>query len=140
MDTAYTTVLKDDVICRGTYKYYSAAISYLSEIGMRKATIRIIHEDSIRQFNSNLELIKLITLKLPKFERLEGWKAYYRMKELFAEVKYNYAITSHKAQGSSYENAMMIEWDMYDNPRVEERNRIRYVAASRARKYQFIVI
>lgn len=138
--TQYIAKIGENVYSRNHYKYYETEIEAMTPKGVRKHTIRIIHEDSLQQYNHDLEFFKINVAKIGNpGMRAGAWRAYYDMVDVFAQVKYNYAITAHKSQGSSYENCMMIEWDMYQNTRYEERNRIRYVAATRARKYLFIV-
>jgi hypothetical protein len=72
-------------------------------------------------------------------ERSRLWKQYYNIPKRFAWVKYNYALTAHKSQGSSYNNTISMEWDIDINRNVEEGNRIRYVAATRSKDQLFIV-
>lgn len=36
-------------------------------------------------------------------------------------------------QGSTYDNTMVLDWDIAENKKIAERNRIRYVAFTRAR-------
>jgi ATP-dependent exoDNAse (exonuclease V) alpha subunit len=72
-------------------------------------------------------------------ERSEMWRHYFYLDGIFAKVKYNYAVTAHKAQGSTYTNCMLAMWDIVKNPRLEERNRIIYVGATRARNMLYIV-
>lgn len=59
---------------------------------------------------------------------------YEELSDRFAKVKYNYAITAHKSQGSTYENVYIIEDDIDRNKTTIERNRIKYTAVSRASK------
>jgi len=54
-------------------------------------------------------------------------------KERFAKVKYNYAITAHKSQGSTYDYVFLIEDDINLNSKTIERNRIKYTALTRAK-------
>jgi hypothetical protein len=122
------------------FKYYETVVMIYGDSSPKKEVIRIIHEDSEINLHTALEGIKLYTLKLPNgYLRSEGWARYYELKNTFAAIKYNYAITAHKAQGSTYENCMMLEWDMTENPNYLEANRIKYVAATRARKLLFII-
>lgn len=67
------------------------------------------------------------------------WAEYYNLMERFAKVKYNYAITAHKSQGSTYENVFIIEDDIEKNPRTIEKNRIKYTAFTRPKKMLFIL-
>jgi ATP-dependent exoDNAse (exonuclease V) alpha subunit len=61
------------------------------------------------------------------------------VRDKLAQVKYNYAITAHKSQGSTYENVIVIEPDIDANSKIVERNRIKYVAYTRAKSLLFIV-
>jgi ATP-dependent exoDNAse (exonuclease V) alpha subunit len=54
-------------------------------------------------------------------------------------VMHNYAITAHKAQGSTYENVILIEEDLDRNKKIVERNRIKYTAYTRAKNKLFIL-
>jgi ATP-dependent exoDNAse (exonuclease V) alpha subunit len=67
------------------------------------------------------------------------WIPYYNMMKWSADVVYNYAITCHKAQGSTYSNVLLIEEDMEANRKVLERNRIKYTAYSRPTDKLFIL-
>lgn len=50
------------------------------------------------------------------------------------DLDYGYAITGHKAQGSTYEHVFVLEDDMSMNSKVKERNQIKYVALTRPSK------
>lgn len=50
----------------------------------------------------------------------------------FADVRYNYGITSHLAQGTTIKNVVCIESDILINQKIKERNSILYTAMSRA--------
>ncbi len=62
------------------------------------------------------------------------WKTYWGMKELFHDVKYAYAITAHRAQGSTYENVYVDYQDILMNRERREAFQCLYVATSRATK------
>lgn len=105
-----------------------------------KKTIYIIHEDSEPQYNAIIKATKEVAKKeTDSTTRKQKWKYHYRIANTFAQVKYAYAITVHKAQGSTYDNAIVIDKDIDYNKNVVERNRIRYVAYSRSRNLLFIV-
>ena len=56
-------------------------------------------------------------------------------KEVIAkDLDYGYSITSHKAQGSTYEHVMILENDIDLNPKIKEKNQIKYVALTRPSK------
>jgi len=50
------------------------------------------------------------------------------------DIDYGYAITCHKAQGSTYEHVFILEDDISANPVTRERNQIKYVALTRPSK------
>jgi hypothetical protein len=101
--------------------------------------IWIVHESSAHQMWLNMQKAEEDILQTPMFIRAASWREYYKVKETFAEVKYNYAITAHKAQGSSYESCMVLDWDIRTVNNHLDRNRILYTSVTRPRKYLFIV-
>lgn len=76
-----------------------------------------------------------------------AWAAYYSFREsiitavpikgtkmIAKSIDYAYAITTHKSQGSTYENVYVLENDLDTNRKPKERNQLKYVAFSRASK------
>lgn len=102
-------------------------------------TIDILHEDSEDSFYKVLEIMVNNALATPLQERGRMWKAKFATEEKVADISYAYAITAHKAQGSTYDNCAVIIADIDHNYKVEERNRIKYVACTRAKTNLFIV-
>lgn len=118
-------------------KVYSVTLTNAD--GMNFDTI-VLHEDSEEMFKTIQNEMKHIAKNhSDQYARKEMWKQFYAMQRKFAWVKYNYCITAHKAQGSTYDYSLSMEWDIDQNWVNEERNRIRYVAATRARHKLFIV-
>lgn len=105
-----------------------------------KATLNIAHEQATTAVKGVLNEISESAKKMPPgFEKKKMWGHFWEIKGLFADIGYNYALTSHKAQGSTYENCVMVAYDIKPNPRHEERNRIAYVAGTRAKKMLYII-
>lgn len=124
------------------FKYYATKVSYFDDKGETKTTIiRILHESELKRYNKIVDSIRndAISESRDSFIRNKLWVAYFNIQKEFAWVKYNYALTAHKSQGSTYENAMLVNWDINKNFNIEERNRIRYVGATRAKNQLFIV-
>ena len=84
----------------------------------------------------------------------EMWRTYFKIMESFASPKdliydgrvvkkktfdYGYAISSHKSQGSSYDNVFIDMKDISICRNLEERRQLQYVSASRTRKDLFIL-
>lgn len=59
------------------------------------------------------------------------WKKFWEHKELFHDVKYAYALTAHRAQGSTYENVWVDYGDILYNRQRKEAFQCLYVACSR---------
>ena len=105
-------------------------------------TVKIIDKEpkNLKKFNKACEnLAALAKTCSDKFAKIKAWKKFYKTKETFAEVKYNYAITAHKAQGSTYTNAFVIASDICVNPNLEDRRRILYTACSRPKEKLFLL-
>ena len=77
--------------------------------------------DSIMKFARN----PLAALRRSKQE------TFWALKELFHDVKYAYAITAHRAQGSTYENVYVDYQDILMNRERREAFQCLYVACSR---------
>ena len=68
-------------------------------------------------------------------------KVWYSLSTYFANIDFAYAITVHKVQGSTYNNAYVFESDIMSIKKssVKERNQAMYVACSRPREKLVIV-
>lgn len=121
--------------------YYKATVKSVDDENATTHVISVIHEDSMVMYNEILRMLVETAKRLPKgsFKAKEVWKEYYAFKESWAEVKYNYAITAHKSQGSTYKNAIVMEGDINKDPKLLERNRIKYTACTRPSERLFIV-
>lgn len=136
-------VAKTDAINGGKFHldYYSAKVKFITpDNQIKHQIIKIIHEDSLNTYDSILDLLRKVALSKPKgsFEAIQGWQDFYLFQQLYADVNYNYAITAHKAQGSTYDRVFVMEGDINANRNIVERNRIKYTACSRPR-HQLII-
>lgn len=105
--------------------YYTTVVTGKGTDISTTNVIKIVHEKSEDIYQSALKKMVAIARKT------NIWVSYYDLLEKFAKVKYNYAITAHKSQGSTYNNVFLIEDDITPNPRHVERNRILYTACTR---------
>ncbi len=103
--------------------------------------INILHEDSQDDYQVIIDYMveSAKAEKKGSYQAAQKWQDFYRFKKEFADVNYNYCITAHKSQGSTYENVFVLESDIDANRKVYERNRIKYTAFSRPSKRLFIV-
>jgi hypothetical protein len=108
-------------------------------------TLRVVHKDDLNSFHIALaELAQEAKRKQFQtimkggkernmYTRYEAWRDYFDFKEQYSWVKYSYAMTTHKSQGSTVENVYVIERDLNRlSWNDEERNKLKYVAFTRA--------
>lgn len=101
------------------------------------ATIDVLHESEEAEYDKLLAELK--TTAVTSAQNKAAWVEFYQFQSNFAAIKYNYALTVHKSQGSSYENCGIILLDIDRNPNTEEKNKLKYVAVTRAKKKLFII-
>lgn len=126
-----------------TFKHYNAMVSYYDQHNKKvTSNIRILHEDAEKEMKEITEGIATAAKAVPQGSPLRRplWRSFFDVQRKFAQVKYNYAITAHKSQGSTYNTCLWLDWSLTDIKKVsiEERNRIRYVAITRARYTAYI--
>jgi exodeoxyribonuclease-5 len=119
-------------------KYYEAVVTYLDDQDeLKKAYIDILHEDSEEDFRWLLNDLKSIAIE--KKGKDKSWIKYYEFMRRFADVGYGYAITCHKAQGSTYDTTFVLEDDIDMNMDIVERNRIKYTSYTRSSRKLYVL-
>lgn len=119
-------------------KHYKANVAHYNDHGNKMRTrIHILHEDSETEYQKILTLLKMKAIEKRGADK--SWIKYYNFMRRFADVSYGYAITAHKAQGSTYSHVFLLEDDIDKNWDVIERNRIKYTAFTRASKNLYIL-
>lgn len=121
--------------------YYKTTVEYTLINGMRlQKVINILHEDSELEYNKKLAEIKKAAMAETDPQRKRSdWRYFYDFMSEYADVVYNYSITAHKSQGSSYTNVFVLEDDIGQNKKVVERNRIKYTACTRPTDKLFLI-
>ena len=94
---------------------------------MINGNIPVIHESSKYDF---LRMGRAIKTSVKR----DGWNwgGYYYFFEQFADLKYNHAITIHKSQGSTYDEAIIDFKDVNINKNKKEVQRLLYTGITRA--------
>jgi exodeoxyribonuclease-5 len=68
------------------------------------------------------------------FARKKAWKSFWELKSTFQSIRYGYAMTAHRLQGSTYTNVFVDKTDILANPDLRESYRCLYVGATRPTK------
>ena len=106
-------------------KYQAIELKCVTETG-KTVRLLVCHPASQVDFQADGEQIALQARSTPKL-----WKKFWDHKELFHDIRYGYAITAHRAQGSTYENVYVDYQDILLNRTRREAFQCLYVACSR---------
>jgi exodeoxyribonuclease-5 len=99
--------------------------------------ILVIHEESEQEFNSKLDKLRGECINQSN-KRL--WTMYYEIKKkYFLDFKYAFCITSHKSQGSTYQNVVILTFDMFQNKKKNELQKMLYTTITRAKKKVYLM-
>lgn len=131
-----------------TFKVYVTTVKSLHPVTELpiQSVIRILHPDSQANFKQWLDKLRRNAVMV---KGKKAWVEYYSLENCFAQVKYNFCLTVHKSQGSSFENVILLDNNIYEAGSYDpgskfyislvDRNKLRYVGATRA-KNNLIVI
>lgn len=124
-------------------KYYNARVRQKTLYGgLKESYVKIVHEESQETYDFILQALvdKAKSVKQGSWEASRAWQDKFAFQEVFADVKYNYAITGHKSQGSTYHHCLVMNNDIDMNKNVKERNRIKYTVCSRPKELLFVIL
>jgi exodeoxyribonuclease-5 len=120
------------------FKYYETTViqKVYNSVTQKQDEIReeidIIHPQSASKWKKFLDsLAEHAVAKKGHPNAKFLWRLFFKSKQNFADVKYNYCLTAHKSQGSTFTNTFVIEKDILANSTMPERNCILYVACTR---------
>lgn len=120
-----------------TFKVYDCLLDKNSSKALMVSRIKVLHEDSEADYTKWIQDLRDTAINAVK-DKGARWVEFYEALRWPADIAYNYAITAHKAQGSTYENVFLMEDDINANKNVVERNRIKYTAYSRASQKLYV--
>lgn len=86
----------------------------------------VLHELSAEKYKQDSEKLAYEAKGNPRL-----WKKFWEHKDLFHEIKYAYALTAHRSQGSTYENVWVDYQDVLLNRNRKEAFQCLYVACTR---------
>lgn len=110
----------------GDFKIYRIAITLDTNTVV---VARVLHPDSQARYAERCEQLATIA-------RSNGrkWRDFWDFKDAFHLLKYAYAITAHRAQGSTYDTAYVYWQDILINQNRQEAFRCLYVACTRPKR------
>lgn len=85
-----------------------------------------IHPDSFEEYADHISWLADEAKKAPKM-----WADFWEIQDYFHDVRYSYAVTAHKAQGSTYRDVYVDTQDIMMNRNDREAFRCLYVASTR---------
>jgi hypothetical protein len=108
---------------REIYQYWQVMVQ--PEMGTEQK-LMILHENSK----------DLHAEKVREYASKKQWSAYFDLSRTFDDIGYGYALTTHKAQGSSIEHVFL---DAVDMKHSGDRQKLLYTALTRTKKQAFIL-
>ena len=114
---------------------------YKEDIVGSKVHVEMLFKQKIISFKIKNKIIYGLDKieKEIKNNKFKDWNNYKKLKEINASIGYSYGFTVHKSQGSSFDYVFV---DLQDILKCKEdvlRNKILYVACSRAKKKLYLI-
>ena len=88
----------------------------------------VLHESAQPKFDEQLQVMAAS----------KNWRKFWDLKNRFADLRYCYALTSHKAQGSTFRNVFVALPDILNARNKKEVDQLIYVALTRASHRVFV--
>jgi exodeoxyribonuclease-5 len=109
-------------------------VDICTDEGLHHHGVPIMDRSQARVLAGRLRHLANGAAKLKGEERRRAWEEHYRVRSLVVDAVPSYATTVHRSQGSTWERVYMAQGDICDQSDGVDRNKLLYVAASRAAK------
>jgi exodeoxyribonuclease-5 len=113
-------------------KYHALELKCRTEDN-RIVRLLVIHPVSQAAFDNDCQLLAHEAAANPKL-----WRRFWDLKDTFMDIRYAYALTAHRSQGSTYVNTFVDFQDILYNRSRTEAFKCLYVACSRAQKRLYL--
>lgn len=113
-------------------RYHALELAVRTEDN-RLVRLLVCHPVSRQQFDNDCELLAHEARGNPRL-----WKRFWEMKEIFHDIRFAYALTAHRSQGSTYTNVYVDFQDILYNRNRVEAFQCLYVGVSRAKKCLYL--
>ena len=104
-------------------------------VATRLVNIKVIHESSEVALDT---LLQDIASNARKPGNGKEWRTFWGIRNLFSSIRHGYALTAHRAQGSTYRNVFVDKGDILRNSDTQTAYKCLYVACTRASHKLFI--
>ena len=127
MTTDEEALVESVVACKHPMepKYQAFELKSITETG-KNIRLLVLHPASAAQYDADCNSLAHQAATNGKL-----WKKFWDLKDLFHDIRYAYAITAHRSQGSTYENVYVDYQDILLNRTRREAFQCLYVACSR---------
>ena len=127
MTTDEEAVVESVLACKHPMepKYQALELKCTTENG-KAIRLLVLHPNSKTQFEFDCQ-----SLAHQAAANGRLWKKFWELKDIFHDIRYAYAITAHRSQGSTYKNVWVDYQDILSNRTRKEAFQCFYVAASR---------
>ena len=115
--------LSELVFQKEVYQYWQVEVQ--PSAGGNPQTLSILTENSLKLYEEQIKY----------FASKKQWQYYFDLSRMFDDVGYAYALTTHKAQGSTIDYVFL---DVNDMKRCSERQKLLYTALTRAKQQALI--
>lgn len=101
--------------------------------------LRVVKESYQQELDETLQTLAEEARAAGRGARKE-WDKYWALRKYYHEIKHCYSLTTHKAQGSTFDRVILDWHDLNQNWDVLNRNQLIYVAMTRAAKQVLIYV
>lgn len=131
-------VVKVHVDAHPDYPSFQCYHILLDGDGVRGLLVYVLHGDDQLRYSEQLGALATTARQLSDAKRgleaRKAWFEFWRLRNSFHKVRYSYAITAHRAQGSTFNTVFVDHQDILANPDRDTAYRCLYVAVTRAKK------
>lgn len=118
------------------YPEFNVYHLYLTLDNNNKTVFWVLHESSKLAFDMRKN--ELSAAAKLSTNRRAAWAKFWGFSDSFHDIRYGYAITAHRSQGSTYEEVFVDSTDILKNPNRKEALQCLYVAVTRPKKRVYI--
>lgn len=126
------TIIQRSIGAHPKYKYKTIYLQMLCDYG-GLLNLNLIHPDSQFDFDKDLRYIADCARSSGKL-----WKDFWELKESFHSLRYSYAMTAHRSQGSTFDTCFIDVRDILANSNFKESLKCLYVAITRAKNMIYL--